>query len=128
MLTILIVEDEQEVREGIKKHLFKSLNCQIKEANNGEEALEKIKNNNFDLIILDIKLPGLSGIDILKSTKEKSLDFLVISGWDSLSVAKEALRYGAADYLSKPFSMDILGLKVEEILSKKNKKGRRVRP
>lgn len=119
MLTILIVEDEQEVREGIKKHLFKSLNCQIKEANNGEEALEKIKNNNFDLIILDIKLPGLSGIDILKSTKEKGLDFLVISGWDSLSVAKEALRYGAADYLSKPFSMDILGLKVKEILSKK---------
>ena len=123
MVKILIVEDERETKESIKEYFSRALKCEIQEAEKGEEALDKIKSDKFDLIILDIRLPGISGIDILKRVKKDNLnlDFLVISGWDSLSVAEEALNYGATDYLPKPFSMDILGKKVEEILTRKNK-------
>jgi len=120
MTKILIVDDETQSRQRIKEYLKRILkDSQIYEAEKGEEALEKIDTEEFDLIILDIKLPGVSGIDILKKTQAKNLNYLVISGWDSFSVAKEALNLGAKDYLPKPFSMKILGLKVRELLSQR---------
>lgn len=123
MTKILIIEDDNDTKELMKDYLLKTLECEIQEAREGEEALSKIKVNNFDLIILDIGLPGVSGTDILKKMRKENLnlDFLVTSGWDSLSVLGETLDYGAKDYLSKPFSLDMFGLKVKEILSKKNK-------
>ncbi|MFC1599171.1 response regulator [Candidatus Omnitrophota bacterium] len=116
MWKILIVEDEQETREGIKKYLTRAFSCEVEEAADGDKALQKITAARFDLIILDIRLPGLSGIDILKKTKDKNLKFLIISGYDSLSVAEEALNEGAQDYLTKPFSMDLLSQKVKQLL------------
>ena len=120
MVKILVVDDEQEARQGIRNYLLRKLNCEVEEAENGEEALDKINSIDFDLIILDIRLPGINGIDILRQTKNKKLDYLVISGYDSISVAEEALKEGAKDYISKPFSMDILAEKVKIILSQKN--------
>ena len=123
MTKILIIEDDSETKKIIKNYLLRTLNCEVQEAGEGKEALTKIKGNNFDLVILDIGLPGINGTDILKKIKEKklNLDFLVTSGWDSLSVLEKTLDYGAKDYLSKPFSLDMFGLKVKEILTKKNK-------
>jgi DNA-binding response OmpR family regulator len=123
MTRILIVEDDQKMRELIEDYLSRTLNCEIEKAKQGQEALDKIRGSDFDLILLDINLPGLSGTDILKKAKEekRNLDFLVVSGWDSLSVVEKSLEQGAVDYIPKPFSVHVLGLKVKEILSKKDK-------
>ena len=117
MINLLLVEDEDQTRESIRQYLSRALDCQIQEASSGEDALDKMKQNEFDLIILDIRLPGLSGLDVLKQTRDKKLKFLVISGYDSIQVAEEALNEGAADYITKPFSMQILGQKIKQILS-----------
>jgi len=121
MVKILVVDDEAKTRENVKQYLLRNLDCEVQEAAEGEQALARINETGFDLIILDIRLPGVSGIDILKKTREKNLNYLIISGWDSIAVAEEALNEGACDYIPKPFTLDILGQKVKQILSQKNK-------
>jgi len=123
MNRILIVEDEEQTRQGIKDYLLRAIDCDIQEAADGRQAWQDIKEKEFDLVILDIKLPRLNGIDILKKAGNENLnlDFLVISGWDSLSIAEQALKLGAKAYLPKPFSMEMFGLKVKDILTAKNK-------
>ena len=117
MIKLLLVEDEEETRESLRQYLSRAFDCRIQEASSGEVALDKIKEDDFDLIILDIRLPGLSGMDVLRQTKDKNLKFLIISGYDSIQVAQEALNEGATDYITKPFSMQILGQKIKQILS-----------
>ena len=118
---ILIVDDEPEAREMIKRCLTRFMECQIYEAQTGEEALDKLKKINFDLVILDIKMPGLSGLDVMKEIKKyKNLpDTIVLTAWDSAQIATEAIEEGAMDYIPKPIITDILKLKVKTILEKK---------
>ena len=120
MTKILIVDDEQDARESIAGYLSRSLECEVSQADNGEMALDLINTTAFDLVILDIHLPGMSGIDILNKTQYKQLDFLIISGYDSVSIAERALQEGAADYITKPFTIAVLAEKVKIILSRKN--------
>lgn len=120
---ILIVEDDNETRDILKKILTERIECRISETGDGREALELLKKEGFDLILLDIKMPGISGMDILKETKETypQTDIIVISGWDSQSIACEALGKGASDYIPKPSSVTVIHDKVCEILKKRNK-------
>ena len=77
---------------------------------------------------MDIKLPGISGIDILKKTQDRNLNYLVISGWDSFSVAKEAFNLGAKDYLPKPFDVDELSARVRALLRRRTSHRRQTSP
>ena len=122
-IRVLIVEDEIETMELMKHCLERCLACMISAANNGEDALGKIKRMHFDLIILDIKMPGLSGLDVLKRIKvlRDHPDILVVTAWDSAQVAEEAIKEGATDYIPKPVTLDILQAKVKTILGKKRK-------
>jgi len=126
---ILIVDDEKDVLEHFSHHLNRLLDCQIDLAVTGEEALKKIKANKFDLIFLDIKMPGLSGIDVLRRLKTDNIlpDVIVMTGYDSRQVAKEVLEVGAIGYLIKPIPAETLYEKAKEILTKKNKYQPKVR-
>lgn len=122
-LKILIVEDEIDTMEAVKRSLERFLKCRVYTSSNGEDAIDKIKNNGFDLVILDIKMPGLSGLDVIRKAKKeaKSTDILVVTAWDSAQVAEEAIKEGAIDYIPKPISLDILKIKIKNILEKKGK-------
>lgn len=115
---ILIVDDEPDVRERLISFISRKVDCLTEEAQDGWEALEKLKNGHFDLVILDIKMPGLSGIDVLREAAKFSAKtrFLAISGYDSHDVASEALKAGAMDFISKPQTPESIALKVREIL------------
>jgi len=115
---ILIVDDEPLIRNFLKESLLR-LNKQVFEAQNGLEAIKELKNQDFDLIITDIKMPKKNGIDVLKFVKQKnrSTPVIVISAFAKIDAAIEALNFGAFNYLVKPFSFNTLKTiinKVEE--------------
>ena len=131
---ILIVEDEKEIREGYVKCISRTFEAVIEEAASGQEALLKIKANKPDLMLLDIKLPGLSGMDVIGEIKRLDLDIkiLVVSAWKNPEVVKQALEMGVVDYLEKPFLQEQLFKRLTAILmgmgrlilKKRNKKHR----
>ncbi len=120
---ILIAEDE----EITLKHLLSTLEKEGYEVtgfNNGSKAFERIEEESFDLLIADIKMPGLTGIELLEKIKEKNIetDVIIITGYGSIDSAVEAMKKGAYDYITKPFDLDELLLKVKKILEGKSLK------
>ena len=101
--TLLICDDEEGIRESFKVILS---DCyQLRFANHGLDALTLIKASPVDLLLLDIKMPKMNGMEILKQVKKlkPSLPVIIVTGYKSVEMAQEALRNGAADYLPKPF-------------------------
>jgi DNA-binding response OmpR family regulator len=115
---ILIVEDEPEVLGYIQGLLTKSLGCTTEAANGGREAVGKINAADYDLVILDINMPAVSGLDVMREVKKtKELpDILVVTGHDNELTLNAALDEGAIDYLTKPLDAKILIEKVRELL------------
>ena len=114
---ILIVDDEEDIRKILNEYLSSRMDCEIMEAVNGYEAIEMIGKNDVDLILLDIKMPGISGTEVIQKAKsiQKEIPIIVITKWDSAQVAKQVEESGA-DYIPKPFSLKIIRAKVEEKL------------
>jgi YesN/AraC family two-component response regulator len=86
---------------------------EIYTAANGDEALQVISKESIDLVTLDLRMPGLSGIDVLREIKKIKADVevIVITGYGTLTNAQEAIRYGAGDFISKPFNVaDIIAI------------------
>jgi YesN/AraC family two-component response regulator len=109
--SILIVDDEAGPRESLRmilKPIYK-----IYTAANGKEALALIQKENIDLVTLDLNMPGLSGIDVLKEIKKirSDVEVIIITGYGTLKNAQEVIRYGAGDFISKPFNVaDIISI------------------
>ena len=106
--SILIVDDELGVRESLKM-IFKPI-YQVHTAANGEEALRSIQKEKIDLVTLDLKMPGLSGLEVLREIKKNHpfIGVIIITGYGSGENAMEAIRYGA-EFITKPFNVpDIL--------------------
>ena len=101
--TLLICDDEEGIRESFKLILEDSYNLRF--AINGVEALEMIKTFTPDLMLLDIKMPKMHGMDILKQIKiiKPELPVIIVTGYQSVETAQEAIKNGAADYIPKPF-------------------------
>lgn len=120
---ILIVDDEEDIRESTKDYLSKRIKCELCVAANGQQTMSLLKENKFDLVLLDIRMPGLSGIDLIKQLRQNnpSINILIISAWDNEDIIQEAIKQGAEDFLHKPISMKALGLKVKAALSKIDK-------
>lgn len=114
---ILIVDDEKDTRQTLNDYLSNRIECEIIEAADGYEALEQLKHNPIDLILLDIKMPGISGTEVIREAKAVSADvpIIVITKWDSAEVASQVKELGA-DYIPKPLSLKVVRLKVEEKL------------
>ncbi len=119
---ILIVDDELIMRESLGGWLERD-GYEVHKAASGEEALELIRNIRFDVLLVDIKMNGMSGIDLLKEVKSSDPDAAVvmITAYGSISSSIEAMKLGAQDYLLKPFDPNELGVLIEKILESRAK-------
>jgi DNA-binding NtrC family response regulator len=114
---ILIVDDELIMRESLAGWLERDGHG-VQTAASGEEALEKIKETHFDILLVDIKMEGISGLDVLRRVKESDPDaeVVMITAYGSIPSAIEAMKDGAFDYMLKPFDPNELGVLIEKII------------
>ena len=117
---ILIVDDELIMRESLAGWLERDGHF-IDKAESGEEALNKIKKTKYDIMLVDIKMEGMNGLEVLKSVKETDPDtaVIMITAYGSISTAIDAMKNGAFDYLLKPFDPNELGILIEKVIEKK---------
>src|SRR4030042_405495 len=118
---ILIVDDELIVRESLGGWLARD-GHKVDKAASGEEALEKCRDMRYDILLLDIKMEGLSGLEVLKRVKESDPDVTVvmITAFGSIPSAIEAMKNGAYEYLLKPFDPDELMVLIEKIMQRQS--------
>lgn len=119
---VLVVDDEEIARTNIK-HVLSKLGHEVEIACNGLEALEKVGNQEFDLIITDLKMERMNGLQLLETLKRTTplTDVIMITGYATVDSAVDALTKGAAYYLAKPFKLDDLRTTVSRILDKKQR-------
>ena len=117
MAQILVVDDEEKIRK-ILKIMLSLRGHSVDEATTGEEALAKIKESYYDLVIADIKMPGMDGLQLLREVNELEypVPVVFITAYATVESAVEAMKMGAVDYISKPFDEDRLILTVEKAL------------
>ncbi len=120
---ILVVEDEQDIRNLLVFNLEKN-DFNVQAVDNGEKALSLIRSNNYDLILLDLMIPGISGFDltrILKNDDEMSeVPIIMLTAKGEEHDIVKGLEIGAADYITKPFSIKVLIARVNKIIQNKN--------
>ncbi len=123
MSKILIIEDEAAIRRVLNKILSEeNKNYQVEEAEDGLEGMEKIKDNDYDLVLCDIKMPKMDGVEVLEATKKikPEIPVVMISGHGDLDTAVNTMRLGAFDYISKPPDLNRLLNTVRNALDRKN--------
>ncbi|MDJ0985026.1 MAG: sigma-54 dependent transcriptional regulator [Desulfobacterales bacterium] len=116
-IKILIVDDELIMRESLAGWLERDGHV-VQTAASGEEALEKINETHFNILLVDIKMEGISGLDVLRKVKESDPDaeVVMITAYGSIPSAIEAMKDGAFDYMLKPFDPNELGVLIEKII------------
>ena len=109
--SVLVVDDEFGPRESLRMILAPLYDVHTVE--NGQEALNFICREKVDLVTLDLKMPGLTGIEVLREIKnvQPDIDVIIVTGYGSLTNAQDAIRFGAGDFISKPFNVaDIIAI------------------
>jgi CheY-like chemotaxis protein len=117
--SVLVVDDEKNIRLTVAQSL-KPLRLEVETASDGEEALGKLEERMYDLVLLDLKLPGIDGIEVLKRakrTKTGAKRFVIITAHGAIDTAIEAMKLGAVDYVQKPFSSKEIRDIVTQVLS-----------
>ncbi|HEX9882390.1 MAG TPA: response regulator, partial [Desulfobaccales bacterium] len=117
---VLVVDDEEIARTNLE-YILRKEGHQVATAANGMEALEKVKAQEFDVILTDLKMEKMDGIQLLESVKQVAprTEIIMVTGYATVSSAVDALKKGAAHYLSKPIKLDELRTTVREIIEKK---------
>jgi len=107
MTKILVVDDDEVVRRSHLRSLS-GIRCKLEGVWNGYEALRAMERDPFDVLLLDLRMPGMDGMTVLKTIKEKwpESEVIIITGYPSVESAKEAVRLGAYDYIAKPVGPD----------------------
>jgi DNA-binding response OmpR family regulator len=105
--SILIVDDEKNIRLTMRQSL-EPLNIPVETAVNGEEAIQRLEKDNFGMVFLDLKLPGMDGMDVLRWIKENrpKTRVIIITAHGTIDTAVEAMKLGAIDFIRKPFTPD----------------------
>jgi len=100
---VLIVDDDEVVRLSHLRSL-KSASCEAEAVDGGEDALRMMERHPFDVVLLDLRMPGMDGMSVLTTIKQKwpESEVVIITGYPTIETAKEAMRLGAYDYLAKP--------------------------
>ncbi len=114
---ILVVDDELIVRDSLKEWLEIEEGFSVDMAESGQEALDKLGENDYRLMLLDIKMPGMDGVEVLEKAKDRFPDICVVmmTAYATVETAVEAMKIGALDYLIKPFDPDVLIPKIIQI-------------
>ena len=116
--TALIVDDEPSICV-LLSDILSDLGCTCETAKNTSEALERLKQRNFDIALVDIKMPGPSGISLLTTVHEsyKSMSVIIVSAVNDANIAVEAIKKGASDYVVKPFRLEEIREKVRAVIN-----------
>ena len=114
---ILVVDDEPFARQTLSEWL-REMDFHVFEAESGRQAMETIRRDEPDIVISDVVMPGMDGIQLLREAKAVKADipFLMISGYPSNSTALNAMKHGASDFLPKPFTPEVLTRRVSRAI------------
>ena len=117
---VLLVDDEAEFLETLVKRI-KKRNVDVSGVNSGEEALKVLARNPVDVVILDVRMPGMDGIETLRALKKAYplIEVIMLTGHASVEAAVEGMELGAFDYLMKPMQIDDLLYKIQDAYKKK---------
>jgi len=115
-MKILVVEDDRTVGEYVRRGLAEA-HYQAELVHDGQEALRLASDGRYDLMVLDLRLPGLSGLEVLRTLRDRGVDLpvLVLTAQDAVDWKVQALRTGADDYVTKPFAFEELLARVEAV-------------
>lgn len=122
MYKLLVVDDEAIIRQGILCAIdWDRLNIKAFEANNGLVAYDMILKKKFDIVLLDIKMPGLNGLELIEKIKNSLIDldviFVILSGYADFSIANQAMKYGVKYYLLKPTDEEEIVSTIEKVIA-----------
>ena len=123
---ILVVDDDNGVREALSEFLL-SLGYVVEAVENGEQALTSYEKGSFDVVMADLIMPNMDGMELLRRIREIRSDevvFLMITGHPSIGTAVEAINRGADDYITKPFHLEDVKLRISKALEKQTLKNR----
>ncbi len=120
MAKILVIDDELGIREGCQRALTPQ-GLEVDTAANGEEGLQKVQANGYDLVLLDVMMPGIGGMDVLAAihARDPQTVCIIITGYATIELAVQAIKQGAYDFLTKPFTADDLLLAVHQGLERR---------
>jgi DNA-binding NtrC family response regulator len=119
-INVLVVDDEQDVLKTLES-MLKELNFNPIIASNGDKAMEIIENNKIDVVLSDIYMPETDGFELLNNVRafDKEIVFLMITGKPTIETAVQSIREGAYDYITKPFDLEDLRIKINRCIEKK---------
>ena len=117
---ILIVDDESVIRQAFER-ILSSERCDVVAVASGTEALEALAAQSFDVVLLDLRMPGMDGLEVLRTIKRQwpACEVIIVTGYAALETAKESVALGAFDYLAKPVGpQDIIKVTQEALVHK----------
>jgi len=122
---MLVVDDEKSVRDLLAEYL-NEYGYEVTCAANGQDALKIYKEGHFDIILSDLNMAPMDGLELLNQVKEMNSDaiFIMITGYPSIKSSIEVIKKGAKDYITKPFNIDEIKVKIERALLEQNLQGR----
>jgi len=117
---LLVVDDEAVIREGMRR-ILASQGYHVETSASGRTAIEIIQEQDFDVVITDLKMPGMDGIEVLKTIRilQPEVPVIIITGYSTVDTAVEAMKNGAFDYIAKPFTSDLIIEKVQKAINHK---------
>ena len=121
MAKVLVVDDEESIRSLLERVLSKAGHG-VLSATNGQEAMDRLPRENIDIVLLDMKMPGMSGMEVLQqlATRWPDICVIMVTAIADLDTAVEAMKRGAYDYITKPFNQYDLAFKIQMALEKRN--------
>ncbi len=127
-ITVLVVDDEQDIRDGCER-IISRMGCEVHKASRGDQALEMLEEKKYSVILLDMKMPGMDGLEVLQHImkKDDEIIVIVITGYATVETAIKAMKLGAYDFIPKPFKTDQLRIVVGRALEKQRLKNERER-
>jgi DNA-binding NtrC family response regulator len=119
---ILVIDDEAIVRTSCSRTLSPE-GYEVKLSQNGADAMKMLEEESFDLVLTDLKMPDIDGIEVLKMIKQRwpRTEVIVVTGYQTVDTAVKAIKLGAFDYLEKPFTPDSLVAAVNNAIANKKK-------
>ncbi|MBB6715747.1 response regulator [Clostridium gasigenes] len=116
---ILIVDDEKNIRIALKQ-CFKGENYKVEMVNDGKEAIEKLKNDRYELILMDYQMPNKNGLEVLEDIRKNNIEtrVIIMTAYGTVDIAVDSMKLGAVDFISKPFTI----AKVKDVVRESIKK------